>query len=330
MTTRKLTVDAEVAALADVARMLARSKGISAVEAFRNLIRETPRVAGAYRSRSMDPTDFGPFSAGSESEHLRGRHRTLRLDLEAALLCLDACCPHALGREGSWPTRDELEVLRTLVEVAVSSMSKKRPLTCWKRFQRVDGHFPKLRLCKRMTNFVKRIADSLPPRPLATLMPSAGTKISALLEEFFSLVSECRKGIRDPATVEWVEFVSLLLRYQNDERKRAGEATWTVLRQRPGAPTGGPTIEAYVAFLELDRADVLWMSRNWKNLWPVLVWVNSLGNAALVGKLASFWPGAVNMEESINNSFEEMEAEFKREAAKNRKAKSREKLGKKV
>lgn len=322
--------DSEAATYAIAARQLAKAKITSVKSAFVSITRDIPRVTTAQRSRMFNPVEFLTPAAQLDAEHRAGRLRTLRLDLESTLLHLDACCSPALGLAGAWPTHDELKLLEKLVRDAAAIAGKRTPPTWWRCCQKVDRYFPKLRLCKRVTSFVTRIAESVPPRPLAALMAPAESEVDALAKKFFTILRETREGERDAATVEWIDYKPLMVRCQNAELARTGKAAWTGLRPRRGEPSRPAAIEAYVAFLELDRADLIWTNRHWRKLRPVLFWTETLGVAALLQKLEPFIAGTHSPVPLCIEQSEELEILLERARAAARKAKSREKLGKKV
>lgn len=322
------SLDARAANLAAAAKLVAKSNGASAVAAFASLCKNIPRVSTAHRSPFFDPTDFLIPFAQSEAAHRDGRMLTLRLDLETALLRLDACCPLAAVRV-NWPDKKDFGALDQLVEDTALMIAKTPPPLGWARYQRVDRHFPKLRLCRRVTGLVTRITACMASRPLAALTGPAGSENEALTKKFWDVWVEIHKNGRDAGTVNWIEYVPLLSRYQNAELQRARKGPLNVLRTRPDTPSGPPAIAAYVAYLEFERADFLWNSRH-RPYWTLLTWLQALGNAALLRKVQPFCAVALNIVTSSIEQLEERKVSLRRARAAARKAKSRKKLREKV
>jgi len=324
MTSRKRSLDGEAAELAEAARALAKAKGICAVAAFVNLVKEPepPKPKPMYE---MPRVPWLPVTgkAGADEER-RAKERKLRCDLEAALLRLDACCSPNPLLTMLYPTHHELETLRKLLEETARLISKKRVSLGWPCWEKVDRRFPKLKICRRMTGFIARFVRSIPPRKIAALIDSAESTNKALKEAFFVALIEARKGNRHLALVNWRDFEPVLLMYQNEERRKVGQVPLTVLRSIQGAPSGGPEIEAYVAVLELDRADLQWSLQFGEKVSTVKAWIWSLKNGELFGKLKPFCAGSVDEVEYATRTFEELKLDRKRKQAAVRKAKSRE------
>ncbi len=331
-----MALDSEVANLANAARSVAKAQEISVADAFGNLTaslapkeprqRRKPLSAFDAVTYLYDPTD-NP-AALSADEKRQERARTLRLGLEAALLRLDACCSPTNVFAEPWPSDAELSALTALINETVRSIGKRMPATCRERCRKIDRRFPKLSLWRRIEGFVTRIANVTPPRPLSVLLGVAGSN-SELLKMFLAALGKTRRG-EDLAAVKWLDLKPLLLLYQNAELARAGETPWSVLRGRRGAPNGPPEIEAYVAVLELDRADLLWKADYFRKLWPVQRWVQTLGNAKLLRKLELYYAGTFSSLPVWINGFEKLKVTLQREGAKARKAKSRKKLREKA
>lgn len=160
------------------------------------------------------------------------------------------------------------------------------------------------------------------------LLRLAGSN-SEPLKMFLAALGKTRRG-EDLATVKWLNLIPLLLLYQNSELERAGKPTWSVLRGRRGAPGGMPALEAYVAVLELDRADLLWKADHFRKLWPVQWWIQSLGNSELLRMLEPYYAGSYSLVPVWIDRFEKVKVTLHREGAKARKAKSRKKLREKA
>lgn len=150
-----------------------------------------------------------------------------------------------------------------------------------------------------------------------------------MTKAFCAVLRETRIGARDPATVNWAEFEPVLLRCHNAALQREGKAPWSQLR-KPGAPAVPPTIEAYVAFLELERAELLWKGRYWDPLWDVQNWTLTLGNPALLRILEPLDITSPNDVQAWTKHFEHLKIVVRRARAAARKAKSRKKLRGKV
>ncbi len=325
MSGRKRSLDTEAAQYVVLAKRQARIKGISVQKAFGTVTKSIPRVLAQHRSRLFDPAEFTTPETVLDARHREGRLRTLRFDLEAALLRFDACCP-VVGRGTEWLGRDESKALDTLVDHTTDLIARQTLLTPWKCFQRIDRHFPKLGLCRRVTGYVTRIAASTPPRPLGALMSPSGFESEPFTQKFFRLLLASRRG-GIPTEVVWTEFVPMILRCKNAERLKSGKSPWSILLRESGMPSGTPEMEAYVAFLELDRADLLWGSHHGRRLQHLQVWLSTLGNLELLEKLAPFMAGPVSLMASLIEQFKGAEVKWKRGQDKARKAKSRKKLG---
>lgn len=332
--------------MANAAKLVARTKGIGATEALALVTKGMPRARALFvpyytpdATARIDSRHYDKGEAfNTYPEWQQARLKTLRLDLEAALLRLDDCCSPFVGVKGTWPTDEELQQLDRLIDETATLLRKARTTTPillthpirWDRYQKVDRHFPKLRLCSRMTSLVTRITVSTPPSPLAVIMRGAGSENDPLKEHFLKVLRKIYKDEQDTATVDWIGYEPLLLLFQNAERQRAGETPWTVLRTRPGAPTGPPAITAYVAFLEFELAHLIWNKRHGSKFHTVQSWIHALGDAQLSRNLEPFWAGTLNVVTFWSEHFEEEIITLKRERAAARKRKSRKNSPKKV
>ncbi len=337
MSRRPQSLDTEVERWANAAKAFAKAKGIGTAEALASITKRIPRIRAPFKPYSFDPAAIRfveEKTFETIAEWRQARLKTLRLDLEAALLRLDACCPLIAAPTATWPTDKELQQLDKLIDETATLLRKARTTTSihlthpirWARYQKVDRHFPKLRLCSRVTSLVTRITVSTPPSPLAVIMRGAGSDNDALKEDFLKVLRKIYKGEQDTATVDWIEYEPLLLLFQNAEGQRVGKAPWTMLRARPGAPTGPPKITAYVAFLEFELAHLIWNKRHGAKFHTVQSWIHALGDAQLLRKLEPFWAGTLNLMTFWSEHFDEQKITVKRQRAAARKAKSRKKL----
>lgn len=339
---RKKSLDAQAAEFASIARSIAKIQKISVAAAFANITRDIaqPKPRLWKPMLPLDAAGASPYDPmglwadpPSADEKRHARERALRFDLEAALLRLDACCPLPLGSTVTYPSGDELETLKRLVNETTRLIGKVAPPLGWPRWQKVDRHFPKLGLCKRVTGLVTRIAGTVPPRALTVLMRPVGAPGDALTKEFFATLLDTRTGKCDAASVDWRDFAPVLLRYQNAERQKTGKVPLPIFQPRPRSPTGSPAIEAYVAFLELDRTDLQWSLYHGQELSTVKNWIRTLNNEALWRKMEPFCAGTVNEMESGIARFKAMKTAWKRAQAAARQEKRREakkKLGQKA
>ena len=95
MSRRPQSLDTEVERWADAAKAFAKAKGIGAAEALASITNGIPRTRTPFIPYFLDPIarrfvvekSFEAFTLWWEA-----RLKTLRLDLEAALMRLDACC----------------------------------------------------------------------------------------------------------------------------------------------------------------------------------------------------------------------------------------------
>ncbi len=179
-----MALDSQVASLAGIARRVAKTQKISAAVAFEKITKGLATSKPPQRRRVLspldgvtyvyDPTDIFPELSADEKRY--ARESTLRFDLEVALLRLDACCSFPVASVVTYPSRDDLNKLDGLVNETAEVVSKHWPVPGWPVWQKVDRHFPKLRLWKRVVGFVTRIAASTPPRPLGVLSRPTGSK----------------------------------------------------------------------------------------------------------------------------------------------------------
>lgn len=252
----------------------------------------------------------------------------LRCHLETALLQLDDCAS-PLNEKLEWPNHDELKGLLDNVSRHVKIVSKRIPKTPWKKCERIDQYFPRLKLCLRIKNFLNRIGGDVHQRPLSVLMKANSSQAAKLREKFFDTVTEARQGKQDPATVNWLEFSSLLLKHQNSLCSNGKRAS-PILAPSNRKHSGSPEFIAYVKFLELDRKDLQWIIRYKGHLWKLAFWVEELGNPELMKVFSPFFAGPIDIVDSSLQTFEAEQKWQKRLQNKERKAKSRNKSAKKV
>ena len=318
------SADWQVEKLAGDAKLLAHRKSCTVIAAFKSVTRTIPRVALSPRNLMLGIPGYDDEEGGKN--FWRQRELTARLHLEAALLALDVCCVDADRPSVTWPVRDSLTALDKLIDVSAELLSKRTPSTRWRRCERLDRYFPKLKLAKRITAFVRRVGEVTPPRPYGALMHLDNEKDEALAKVFFDRLTKDRdrpvKAVR-----EWREFTPLLLKVQNLRRKQLGEKVKTELRPATvGGLSYSPDAEPYVAFLEVDRFDLLWTWRYQRHLWPLFRWLSEMGNGPLMHKLDPFFAGTFDPVESAIELSVKFEIRRKQSRAAARKAKSRKKL----
>lgn len=295
MRTPSAKIDAEIATLAAVARSeweakaintTGRAKAIATRGAFARLTGSIPRVATHARRRSFVIEEC---AEGWDQSQRERRLKTLRVELEEVLLALDECCSPGAERP-LWPSEEDLGTLVDRVNSAAGLLRKRLPVVLWGRCKRFDRHFPKLDLCGRIERLIGRIVVCLPSKPIGAIPKSAGISINQL-KRFLEAVGRCRNGECDPGAVDWREFTPVLLHFQNAAPQRMGSMPTQKLGRPRRAARSTEALEAYVAFLELDREDLLW-SRRHSEFLPVLQWTGRPGNLALVHKLEPYWPGS--------------------------------------
>ncbi len=168
---------------------------------------------------------------------------------------------------------------------------------------------------------MEHVVKTIPPRPLSHLMHPTRTEDRDLTKEFLNVLRETRKGERDPDSVNWVKYKLVLLQCQG-----SGRTPHTVLRQRPRALPFPPHLEPYVAFLELEREDLIWTSRY--QVLSLGLWLKSLGNKTLLQKAKPLFGGTLDLVESWISEWEERQDRNRRRRNARRKAKSRKNLQK--
>lgn len=183
----------------------------------------------------------------------------------------------------------------------------------------LDRHFPRLKACSRIEKFLERSLD-IEPRPLGQIMCSNDKAGRELSRTFLGLVADVRQGKRKAAEVDWLPFEQLLLAYRNANGKRR-HFMLLPTKYTGQAPN---TALAYIAFLELECADLLWTQRHFNKLWKVALWAMTLGNREMAAKFEPFLPGP----ESFTGTHEEIVKTAKRFDAKTRQARRRKKIAK--
>lgn len=315
------------------ARQLAKTSGLDILEAFTAEMRFLPDEV----RKLIESPPYATFPNGfpgrlirsySEDSDPNCRNHFLfksRFDVEALLLRIDtwSSSPRDAIPAAEWSAKGVLTRLHPLIDEAARLLGSRPPPTRWERCQRIDRHFPKLRLCRRVVTFVDRLVEVIPPRRLGTLLPSPGQKDRPFREEFFDLWRAARTKGLDPATVDWSPYLSLLIDYQNAERRRTGKVELRVLHRAARIASVPSILEPYVAFLEMDREDLLWVDRHSAQTHSLEFWVKRFEDTTLLGKLRPY-RGAM-----LDYSFDwiaEERAEAKRSRDCLRKARSRKKI----
>lgn len=247
----------------------------------------------------------------------------LRLDLEEALMRLDECAeiPSRLEGHPRWPSDDDLKRIDEIATKLARLISKHPPTRGWKRCERIDRSFPKLKLCFRIGRFIKAMLGHT-QRPLGLLMPAPSEKMSDLARGFFNSILSTRRQQLHPAKINWLKYEELLATYQHSlSPKRAWRLT--PLEKELRGDTINARLLAYISFLELECADLRWTHTHYKHYWTVGLWLNGLGDAKLLEGFSRFIVGPIDFVESSTALSAELSIEEKRRAAKERKARSR-------
>lgn len=334
------SADSLIAALAEEARTKAASSPRSMTEPIeaglvktfvglvesRILLKHPPRGRG----RSFD---FAVIPIGTRETnplHTFDPLRTLRLNLEVALLRFDACGRAQIEDARSWPEDEDFSRLKELVEDALKLFAKRIPVSSWERMKKLDRHFPRLQCCRRIKNFMDRIAESIPPRPYAEVMVAEGMKTKSSWESFRDKIQSVRSGNIRAEVVSWIEFERQLVFAQDADRTRRGLKRMDMLERPAGTPTGPQETLALLSFLELDRADLLWQQRYGDRFDCVFRGLQGLDARDLTLKLRPYIVGVVDPIQSWVKRHEQSMEALKRASDAARKAKSRKKLGGKV
>ena len=331
---QKTRLDTEVAKLASRAKSAAHAQGISTVAAFASLTKDHERTQPLTIWDQIGLPDF------DRPAYVAARKRTLILELKASLLGLDACCPKPeVEPSGQWPTTGELLAQLVLIDELTTFLGKRKPSTPWECCQKIAVHFPNLWILVRINNFVTRIADCVPPRPLGVLIRSAGAQDKELTDAYLLRVETTRSEASDrfyratgeplPAAGDYKNFAPLLQGYLNAEKGWAEEqrqkndrrVSKKAARKKQAASDTAPEITPYLAFLELERADLIWMLRFFDFLYPVQRWAEMLKDAEILGRLKPFYAATSTPVNSWVEQFKQLKAKRKAEqAAKRNKA----------
>jgi len=175
-----------------------------------------------------------------------------------------------------WPDENDLERLHVLVSELVRRI-RKRPLgPRWKRYKAVDDYWH-LRLWQTLSDLVDRAASNAPRRPLKDYdqrLTSPGLREPT--KKFFKYHSEVAKG-REPSEIKWEQFDELFT-----------SVTGKTISRR--IPLTNAKSTAYLAFLELFCADLLWVLKHRKGAWRLTLWVaTSLQHPQMLRKLTRFF-----------------------------------------
>lgn len=251
--------------------------------------------------------------------------QTAKSELAGILGRLDACC---LPEDRfQWPKENDLERLDELVfktSLLLRPLPKKqkpRRIEPWHTYHAVDHRWPKLHLCRRIEQLLKRARDKAPQRPLEVLWRSVAHR--KLVAELFDLVPKIRKGLERIDSVDWERFAPLFLSVRNEERQAAGKSCQSVLETRLGDLPGSLRLIAYAVYLEIDGDDKVWARRHWRPVFDLMSWVEShLRKAELMRILERFHVGYNALSEA-ERDFGEMRQDANRKAANERKRRER-------
>jgi hypothetical protein len=214
--------------------------------------------------------------------------------------------------------------LRKFIKIVASvtgAISTRLPRTVWEQCKRIDGSFPRAKVCRRITKFIDRILDT-EPRPLGKVMCSKAHAGAEHAKTFIGLVEDVRRGKKKAEEIDWLPFERLLLTAKGAKDTNRLYAT----KHTTGAPDRGL---AYIAFLEVDRADQKWVRRHYSRIWEVAQWTVDLGNNEMAARFQPFLPGSKNFAKCCAEAAKEAHQAAKRLGARNRQAKRRKKNAKK-
>ena len=158
-----------------------------------------------------------------------------------------------------WPDENDLERLHVLVSELVRRIRKRPLVPRWKRYKAVDDYWH-LRLWQTLSDLVDRAASNVPRRPLEDYdqrLTSPGLREP--IKKFFKCYSEVAKG-REPSEIKWEQFDELFT-----------SVTGKTISRR--VPLTNAKSTAYLAFLELFCADLLWVTKHRKGAWRLTLWV---------------------------------------------------------
>jgi hypothetical protein len=269
------------------------------------------------------------LSMAGQAERQAGTEELLhryRLKLEAALLRLDATALDIdVGKKTpAWPTLQDLEKLSDLLRKTTRLLSKRPPRIVWRQCQMIDRHLPRLKVCSRIKKFIKNVSNN-EARPLGQITCSNKNVSKELSRSFLSLIQDVRRGKIKAAEIDWLPYEELLLAHQNAGSKRR-QVRLSATKHTRNAPDKAL---AYIAFLELECADLLWTHRNFRKILPIALWATNLGNVELASGLQPLIPGPENFTDVAAQTTAWTQQNFKRVDARNRQAKRRKKMRKK-
>lgn len=232
----------------------------------------------------MFAADDEAREGGVQKEHMR----CVRFDLEEALLRLDSSVLHG-KKPPRWPSLQELEDLNNRIAKMARVTGKRLPRSVWRQCEKLDRSFPRLKSCRRIAGFLRRLLET-EPRPLGRVIQSKAHADTKLAEEFFKVVESVRTGKACATKVDWLHYEQLLLVARSNRPRRTKQPR---NRLWPEDHTKGTpdSVLAYIAFLELDRDDLLWGARHWRKLWEAGRWASRLGNSDLAKQFRPFIPG---------------------------------------
>lgn len=278
-----------------------------------------PKIDTAGRIPLTIEQMFGhPTRQSNAGRQIEEKLLAMRIDIESALLRLDQCLDSQEMKSNTWPTGDLLKEIDQLVHKITSRTSKRAPRILWNCYLRVDNKFPKLKLCQRVERFLSRV-EKTKPRPLGIPME----QYSAEAVSFFQDVQATRGGAKQPFDIDWSDHRKLLLEFKKRCKLNKNKTSQGIETQMRNKIPGEPRTYFYVAFLELDRQDLIWAMRYNRHVYLLITWFNRLGNTDFIKRLDPFCAGPVCMAESLSKQVEEINLTFRRWQNNLRKAKSR-------
>ena len=202
-------------------------------------------------------------------------HQKRLSEIKNILRRLQRCCWRRQD-ELLWPDENDLERLDVLVSELVGRIRKRRSLPRWKRYKAVDDYWH-LRLWQTLSDLVDRAASNASRRPLEDYDQSLTSPgLREPTKKFFKCYSEVTKG-RKPSEIKWEQFDELFT-----------SVTGKTISRR--FPLTNAKSTAYLAFLELFCADLLWVLKHRKGAWRLTLWVaTSLQHPQMLRKLTRFF-----------------------------------------
>lgn len=310
-------IDKQAAKLAEDAEQLGKKARINRAKAFDSLVGKDLRFEGI---PALTIEWMRAPSAQKREEVARNeRLRRARFSLEAELLRFDDAVD---GNPLKKPSKEELRRFNEVVASVTGAISTRLPRTVWEQCKRIDRSFPRAKVCRRITKFIDRILDT-EPRPLGKVMCSKTYVGAEHAKTFIGLVEDVRRGKKKAEKIDWLPFERLLLTAKGAKDTNRLYAT----KHTTGAPDSGL---AYIALLEVDRADQKWVHRHYSRMWEVALWTIDLGNDEMAARFQPFLPGSKNFAECCAEAAKEANQAAKRLGARNRQAKRRKKTPKSV